>query len=216
MTLAHQPLRDVLDALASAEPTPGGGTASALGAAIGASLLMMVSGLPSKRAVSDADRAALGAANRSCDDARERLLRLADRDSQAYAQVVAAFRLPKATGQERAARREAVQDSLRLATDVPMKVVRACVEMMRVAPDVARFSVAAAASDLGTAVELISGGARGAVLSVAANLAQIADGAYADAVRHELEQLMGELNQHAAEAMRLTSPNRAGSASPSR
>ena len=58
MLLTHTPLRDLLTAFSSGDPTPGGGSASALASAVGGSLLMMVSGLPKTRAGADEDRAA--------------------------------------------------------------------------------------------------------------------------------------------------------------
>lgn len=189
MSLPDRTLRDVLDAVASPVPTPGGGTASAIAAAFGAALLAMVSGLPSKRATTDAERAALIACARPAKVAKDHLLSLADQDSHAYEQVVLAFRLPKATDHEKAARHRAVQQALRGATDVPLNVMRCCADALKVAPEVARLGNRSAASDVSVAVELLVAGCRGADLNVRTNLDQIEDEPYRRNAREETERL---------------------------
>src|SRR5262245_52040382 len=98
--LVDKPVRELLDAFASSDPTPGGGTASALASATGAALLQMVASLPKTRSNSDEDRAVLAAAGGSLIGVREQLTEAIDADSRAYDQVVAAYRLPRATDAE--------------------------------------------------------------------------------------------------------------------
>src|SRR5919106_744890 len=86
-----------VDALASAEPTPGGGTAAAVAGAMGASLLMMVAGLSKTRGNNDQERAALSEARAALTGFRNRLLAQADADTEAYNKVTVAYRLPKGT-----------------------------------------------------------------------------------------------------------------------
>ena len=97
-------VRDLIDAFASPAPTPGGGSASALAGAVGASLLLMMSRMPKTRAGTDAERETLARWSAPLDDARSRLTALVDEDSAAYDAVVAAFRQPKSTDEEKAAR----------------------------------------------------------------------------------------------------------------
>ena len=87
--LTDKSVRDLLTAFASSDPTPGGGSASAIASAIGASLLVMVSGLP-KRAGSDEDRAALGGAAPALTGVQQQLTEAVDLDTTAYDGVVAA------------------------------------------------------------------------------------------------------------------------------
>ena len=94
MSLAQLPFTELLRAFQSREPTPGGGTASALAGAVGASLLAMVAGLPKPR-VQDPDEAQrLTASGTRSAAIGDHLSVLMDRDSDAYNLVVAAFRLP--------------------------------------------------------------------------------------------------------------------------
>src|SRR3954470_21485224 len=124
MSLTDTPLRDLLTAFSSADPTPGGGSASALASAVGASLLLMVAGLPRTRTGSDEDRAALAKSAAALTGVRERLTAAVDADTAAYDQVVAAYKLPKASADEQAVRKAAIQQALRAATDVPLGVVQ--------------------------------------------------------------------------------------------
>src|SRR5690348_578169 len=86
---------EFLAALQSPEPTPGGGSAAALAGAMGASLLAMVAGLPKSKAATAEDAARLAAAGQRSTALAAELKTLVDRDSEAYRQVMAAFRLPK-------------------------------------------------------------------------------------------------------------------------
>src|SRR5688572_29711791 len=122
--LADRTLRELLDAFASSAPTPGGGSAAALASAVGASLLMMVAGLPKTRAGTDENSTALASAAGILGDLRAKLADAVDADTAAYDRVVAAYKLPKATPQEQDARRDAIQAALRAATDVPLGVMR--------------------------------------------------------------------------------------------
>ena len=185
MLLADTSVRDLLAAFGSSNPTPGGGTASALASAIGASLLLMVAGLPKTRTGSDDDRSALEAAAASLTGIRQQLTDAIDADAAAYDQVVAAYKLPKGSPGEQAARTAAIQRALHAATDVPLGVVRLSARALDHARTIAAHGHRAAASDVGVAVALLRAGARGARLNIETNAESIADTAYADAVRTE-------------------------------
>ena len=100
MKLTDGTVADLLAAFRSPDPTPGGGSASALAGAVGASLLAMVSALSKPKAVEDDDVLRLQVAGNRCRVLAEQLTALIDRDSEAYETVVAAYRLPKATDDE--------------------------------------------------------------------------------------------------------------------
>ena len=185
MGLADRSVRDLLTAFSSTGPTPGGGSASALASAIGASLLMMVAGLPKTRTGSDDDRAALTPAAGVLADIRRRLTDAVDADTAAYDQVVAAYTLPKGSADEQSARKAAIQRALRAATDVPLGVVRLSAAALNEAITVATHGHRGAASDVGVAVALLRAGTRGARLNVEINIGGMSDTGYADAVAAE-------------------------------
>ena len=97
---SHLSLAQLLDAFASNQPVPGGGSAAALAGAVGASLLIMVAGLPKTRHGTDEERSALTATAARLRPLRDELASLIDRDSEAYTSVINAYRLPRSTDAE--------------------------------------------------------------------------------------------------------------------
>jgi formiminotetrahydrofolate cyclodeaminase len=192
MSLTDFRFTDLLAAFRSPEPTPGGGSASALAGAIGASLLAMVAGLPKPRAAAADDLARLAAAGARAAALADRLAGLVDSDSEAYDLVVAAFRLPKATPEEQAVRRRRIQEALRRATDTPLDVMRACGEAIEHAAVVAAFGNRNASSDVQVGLELLGAGLRGAKLNVDVNVASLEDGRFAAAANEEAARLRSE------------------------
>jgi formiminotetrahydrofolate cyclodeaminase len=199
MSLTDRSVRDLLTAFSSPDPTPGGGSAAALASAVGASLLMMVAGLPKTRTGSDEERVALTAAGSVLAELRKALTEAIDADAAAYDQVVAAYKMPKASPDEQTARKAAIQQALRGATEVPRGVVRLSAAALAETIAVATHGHRAAASDVGVAVALLRAGARGARLNVEINIGSLSDAAYADEVAAETARL-GDGASRAADA----------------
>lgn len=200
MSLIDLPTRDLLTAFSSSDPTPGGGSAAALASAVGASLLMMVAALPKTRTGSDADRAALAAAGDALAGVRAQLTAAIDADTEAYDQVVAAYKLPKASADEQAARKAAIQQALRTAIDVPLGVARLSAAALASAGPIAAHGHRAAASDVGVAVALLRAGARGARLNVEINIGGLSDADYAKTAATEIVQSSAAAGRAADEA----------------
>jgi formiminotetrahydrofolate cyclodeaminase len=190
MKLADRTVHELLAAFRSVDPTPGGGSASALAGATGASLLAMVAVLPRPMATAADDLERLRAAGARCSEIALRLEALIDRDSEAYDLVVGAYRLPKATDEEKAARSARIQDALRSAIEAPFDVMRACGEAVDQAAVIARFGNRNAASDVQVALELLGAGQRGAKVNVEINLGSVKDRKYAARVGEETVRLM--------------------------
>lgn len=188
------------DALASSEPTPGGGTAAAVAGAMGVSLLMMVAGLQKTRGNTDAERAALSEARASLTSVRDRLLTLADTDTEAYNKVLTAMRLPKATDEEKAARKQAIQQGMRAATEAPLDILRTVVEGTSHARRVAQYGNPSAASDLRVAVELLEAAASGASANVEINLTSLTDDAFRKRTASTMIELSNVVTEHSAAA----------------
>jgi formiminotetrahydrofolate cyclodeaminase len=180
---------ELLDAFSSNQPVPGGGSASALAGALGASLFIMVAGLPKTRHGTDEERKALTEAAARVRPLRDELASLIDRDSQAYQAVIHAYRLPRSTDTEQAARRTAIDDAMRSATETPLATMRACERVMREAETIASSGAASAASDAAVGIELLKTAARGAAINVDTNLAALKDAEYVSRVSQELRDL---------------------------
>lgn len=191
MTLIDTTVRHFLAAVRSPDPTPGGGSAAALAGAMGASLLAMVAGLPKSRAASAEDARRLEAAGERATALAEELATLIDRDSEAYDLVLAAYKKPKGTDEEKAARSAAVQDGMRAAIAAPLEVMRACAAAAQEGRVVGELGLLSAASDVQVGLELLRAGLRGAKLNVEINLESVKDAGYIATVREEIERLQG-------------------------
>jgi formiminotetrahydrofolate cyclodeaminase len=194
---------DLLDCFASSDPVPGGGSASAIAGALGASLLLMVAGMPKTKSGAPEETADLAEAAARLRPLRDRLTLLVDKDSSAYERVVQAFKLPKGSEEEKAARKEAIQAGTKEATEVPLDPMRAGRDSLRHAVIVARNGNRNAVSDVGVALELLSAAVKGAGLNVDINLGSIADTAYVEKVRWERQDLARTADEEAARARAL-------------
>lgn len=192
MKLTDRSLRELLAAIRDPSPTPGGGSVSALAGALGASLLTMVAAMTKHRAASKQDVERLQAAGSRCADLAARLERLVDEDSAAYDAVVAAYRLPRGSADEKTERRSRIQAALVAAIETPLAVMRHCNDAIEAAATVARFGNPNAGSDVGVALELLAAGGKGARLNVDINLASLDDRAYAGRVRETVSVLGAE------------------------
>src|SRR6478672_9829431 len=166
---------DLLTALGSDAPTPGGGSAAALAGAMGAALAEMVASLTLSKekyaASHEAVRPIAGLARRT----RQELQRLAHEDSEAYDAVVAARRLPKDTPDQEKVRARKTSEANRLAAEVPMRTARSAARLLAAMPELAKKGNPNAASDAGAAALLLEAAVHAALLNVAINLAGIDD-----------------------------------------
>ena len=183
---------DLLTAFSSDAPTPGGGTAAALTAAMGAALAEMVAALTLSKekyaAVHEAVRPIAGLARRS----RMELQRLAHEDAEAYDAVVAARRLPKDTPDQQKVRARKTSEANHLAAEVPMRTARAAARLLGALPDLAKKGNPNAASDAGAAALLLEAAVHAALLNVGINLGGIEDVGFTAEMRAESQRLEEE------------------------
>ncbi|PYR64536.1 MAG: formimidoyltetrahydrofolate cyclodeaminase [Acidobacteria bacterium] len=195
-------LEDLLDAVASTDPVPGGGSAAALAGAVGTSLLLMVAGIPKTKTGASEETADLAEAASRLHPLRGQLLDLVDRDSDAYQQVMDAFRLPKNSDAEKAARKQAIDTATRLATETPLDTMRACQQALRGAVIVASNGNRRTTSDVGVGVELLLAALRGARMNVDINLSTLEDAAYIARATEEADELVSDGERDAERARR--------------
>lgn len=170
MSLLALSAAQLLDRFASPDPTPGGGSAAALAGATGAALVVMVCRMPKTRTGDARERVRLDEALADVRTTGDWLRRLVDEDSAAYDAVVAAYRLPKASHEEKAERKRAVDAAMARATDVPLRTAEACLVVMAAAQTAAENGNPNALSDARTAAALAWAGLRGATENVRINL----------------------------------------------
>jgi glutamate formiminotransferase / formiminotetrahydrofolate cyclodeaminase len=179
----------LLDALASDAPTPGGGTASALTAAIGASLVAMVARLTIGKKGFEEVRDRMGQIAAEADAARTEFESLADQDARAFDAVMHAYRLPKATDQEKQARSDAIQRAMTEAADVPAGVARRGVAILELAREVTDTGNPNTTSDGAAAARILRGAVEGALANVEINLASLKDADVVSRLRTDIERL---------------------------
>jgi formiminotetrahydrofolate cyclodeaminase len=201
---AHEPLPVYLDDAASGKPAPGGGSVSACVAALGAALTSMVCNLTVGReqfaGVDERMREVLAAS----ETARARLQGLLQEDTTAYSGVLVAYRLPKETEEQKAARHQAVQDGLIVAADVPLEICRVAVGVCRLAKVAAELGNANAVTDAGIGALLGEAGVVGAALNVRINLGSIDDAEYVQRTSAELDDILAEAAALRAEVLATT------------
>jgi formiminotetrahydrofolate cyclodeaminase len=184
------------------EPTPGGGSAAALAGAMGASLLAMVAALPKSKAATAEDAARLKAAGDRCTALAQELAALVDRDSEAYGLVMAAYKRPKGTDEEKAARSAAIQAGFRAAIAAPLDVMRACAAAAEQGVVTAALGNPSAASDGRVGFELLGAALRGARMNVEVNLDSVKDAEYVAGIRRDVEEFERAIGHETAAARR--------------
>lgn len=155
--------------LAAPTPTPGGGSASAVTAAIAASLLQMVAGISLEKAA-DEQRLELEAGIRFAASFRSRLIDLGAEDEGAYGGFLDAMRMPRMTSEDREVRKQTMELAMIHAASVPMEIAEMSLTLLNEIPRISRVANKNLLSDLATAAHLAYGAANGALIMVKVNL----------------------------------------------
>jgi len=179
-----------LDELASSKATPGGGSAAAIIGAMGAALVAMVCNLTiGKKKYAEVEEEMKALLDRA-ETLRAKLTSMIEDDVEAFDAVMGAYGMPKETDAEKAARGDAIQKALKLATDVPLRCCHAAREVIDIAAAASAKGNLGVISDAGVAVLAAYAALRSAALNVYTNAKIITDKAYADAKLKELEALL--------------------------
>lgn len=186
---------------ASESAAPGGGSVSAYMGALAAALGTMVANLSAhKRGWDDRWKEFSDWAERG-QDVMERLLRLVDEDTEAFAKIMDVFSMPKGTDEEKAARAEAMEKATLYASRVPLKTMQTTMEAMPVALAMARIGNPASASDAGVGAIAALAAVRGAHLNVRINAAGLKDRALATELTDEAARIEAEAVAAEAEVL---------------
>ncbi len=179
----------------SSSPTPGGGNVSAVVATLACSMVCMVANLTvGKKAYKDYEEQAKAVVS-ACERIIQELKELTLKDMQAFDQFMVAWRMPKDTDEQKAARAKALEDAAKNATNVPLEICRKCLEILVQAEELSKFGNKMAISDVGVGAMIAEAALRSAMLSVDINLPSIKDAQFVEAVKAERAKLFVEAEE---------------------
>ncbi len=187
--LASMSVRGFVELLGSRTPAPGGGSASALIAAMGAALGAMVGWMTYGKRKFEAQDPVMRRLIPPLHEGMKDLLPLVDRDTRAFDAYLAAVGMPKETPEEKSVRHAAMQDGLKAAVQVPLEVMRTADRCWEAMVEMAAHGNPASRSDLEVGAKALEAGIWGAFRNVAINLPGIEDEPFRRATAEEAEAL---------------------------
>lgn len=195
MKLADMQVTQFCDVLASDAPAPGGGSTAALEGALGAALTAMVCGLTtvgrSREKYAEYQEFVLSSQNKAL-DLKARFMDVMDRDTEAFNVVSAAFGMPKATDEEKAARSAAIQKGLEGCTRTPFEMMELAAETLELTSELLGKTNDSAASDLGVSALSMRAAIQGAWLNVLINIGSLKNKELAEDYRKKGEALLAK------------------------
>jgi glutamate formiminotransferase / formiminotetrahydrofolate cyclodeaminase len=181
-----------VDELASDSPAPGGGSVAALAASMAAGLTSMVAALTFGKKGYTEHNALMEELGRSAQAIKDTLLAAVDTDTAAFDRVMAAFRLPKSTDEQKVERARAIEEANKGATLVPLSVLETCPALLGLVAQVAEKGNQSSLSDAGVAGLMARAGAVGTYYNVLINLKGIDDAGWKGEIRARADAALAE------------------------
>lgn len=186
-------LKDYLRETASSTPVPGGGSVAALSASLAAALVEMVAGLTAGRSGFEAVAPEMENTLHTAAALRSRCVEDIDRDTDAYRQVLVAYRLPKENDADKAVRSRAIQAALKQASLVPLALAERARQILELAGEVVRKGNPNAVSDGAVAAMIARSAGLAATCNVRINLTSVRDADFAADTLRKIDRLEQEL-----------------------
>ncbi len=199
--LADLTIKEFLHKVGSAAPVPGGGSAAALSAAMGASLSEMVANLTIGRKGFEAVGAEMAAIAAVAAKYREKFVNDIDRDARAYAEVMAAYKLPRNTDKDKDQRDQAIQEGLKNAALVPLNVAEDALKIMELAGKVVKKGNKNAITDGAVAVMATRTAVMAALYNVKINLSSIKDITFVEKIAQKVKLMEDEVENKEKEIL---------------
>ena len=200
MLIDHK-ITEYLNKAAAGTAVPGGGSVAALNAALAAGLTEMVANLTIGKKGHEEVQADMKALAEKASQLRKKLTAAIDQDADAYTAVMAAYRLPKSTEEETAARNQKIQDAIKHAALVPLEVAKDALKVIELAGQAIRMGNKNAASDGAVAAMNARTGALAAIYNVKINLGSIDDDSFVDKLAQQVSELQNQVVERENEAL---------------
>ena len=199
--LTDQKISDFLQQTASGTPVPGGGSVSALSAALGAGLAEMVANLTVGKKKYAAVESEMKEISETAANLRKKLTAEVDNDANAYQGVLAAFKMPQTTEAEKEQRARAIQEAMKNAARVPLGVAYDAMQVMDLAERVIRSGNRNAVSDGAVGAMMARTAVRGALLNVKINLVSVNDKAFVAEMLREADKMARRVQEREEEVL---------------
>ena len=187
--LASMKVNSFLSELASNSPAPGGGSVAALAGALGAALTSMVCNLTvGKEKYTDVENE-MKSVFRKSESIRKKLTKLIDEDTEAFNDVITAFKMPKETEKQKEARSKAIQEGYKTAAKVPLETAKVCEEVFDLAKIIAEKGNQNSITDAAVSALMAQAGVKSAILNVKINLGSIKDESFVKKISSDLDKL---------------------------
>jgi formiminotetrahydrofolate cyclodeaminase len=204
-------LKDFIEKLSSSEPTPGGGSVSALNASLAASLCSMVFNLSiDKKEFQELkieEKSKIQNALISCNRQKNEFLALMDQDAEGFYKLILSFKLPKNDEKEKEIRKIAIQEGYKAALSVPLDVARRAFELYDIISLACEYGNKNLLSDVEVAAISVNSAIESGVINVKVNLSGITDEAYKNKIAEECAVLLKESAKRKTEIIEKTNKN---------
>jgi formiminotetrahydrofolate cyclodeaminase len=199
MPISTKTIPDFVTALASKDPVPGGGGASALLGAVGTALGNMVGSLTVGKKKYAGVEEEIIELKRKSDALQEALLKLIDKDAEDFEPLAKAYGLRGETPQQQAEKDRIMEEALRVATATPFEIMKKCAEAIDIIENFAAKGSKLAISDAGAGVIFCKAALCGASLNVFINTKAMKDRVYAEKINREADELLAVYEAKAGE-----------------
>ncbi len=194
MKIVDYSVHEFIKALDSASPAPGGGSASAVASAMGMGLTRMIGHLtvPKKKfkALNESVQDTFIETHEEIKTYEQRMIELIDEDTQAFNEIMKAFKMPKETEDDKKKRKKAIQEATLKATLAPLEMARISYKVLKKIDVILEHGNQHAISDVGVGALLLYSGLEGAVLNVKINLSGLKDQNQASEIKEEVEAML--------------------------
>jgi len=201
--LASMKINNFLSELASSSPAPGGGSVAALAGGLGAALSSMVCNLTIGKEKYANVQEEIKEVLKKSEKIRKNLTKLIDEDTEAFNDVMKAFKMPKETEQQKKKRNQAIQAGYKTAAKIPLDTARTCEKILDLAKIVAEKGNQNSITDSAVSALMAQAGVESAILNVKINLSSIKDEKFVKQISSELNKLQNNTNKRTNEILNI-------------